>query len=317
MSSSVAPISSAMTPSPISDSACGATMCIPSSRSLFASPTSLSRPFALVHRARAAARRERKLTDAHLVAGGFRLLFGEADRCHFGIGVDAVRNGDRIEGRGLVAGDHLRRDHALFHRAMREQRRAGDVADREDVGHFRALLLIGGDEAFVVGRESGRGEIEVVGDRTAADGDERHVELARLVFAAVPSPLNVARAVSPLRFSSATTFVLSMISTPCFLRMRPSVLPISRSVPVRICGIISTTKTSAPKRPYTVANSRPITPPPMTSSFLGTRSSLTASSELMIDFAVARPRLDVDRRGAGRDHDVLGLDRSRSRRRRV
>ena len=59
-------------------------------------------------------------------------------------------------------------------------------------------------------------------------------------------------------------------------------MEISRSVPVRICGSISTTSTFAPKRVYTVANSKPITPPPMTRSVLGIFLRRTASSELMI-----------------------------------
>ena len=83
----------------------------------------LDQPVGLVHRARAPARGQRELADAHLVTGGLRLLFGEADRGDFGIGVDAVRNGDRIERRRLVAGDHFGRDDALLHRAVREQRR--------------------------------------------------------------------------------------------------------------------------------------------------------------------------------------------------
>ncbi len=148
MSSSVAPISSAITPSPISDSACGATMCMPSSRSVFASPTSLIMPSDLVHRARAAAGRERKLADAHLVTRRFRFLFGEADGRDFGIGIDAVRNRDRIERRRLIAGDHFGGDDALLHRAVREQRLPGDVADRENVRHLRALLMVDRDETL-------------------------------------------------------------------------------------------------------------------------------------------------------------------------
>ena len=53
-------------------------------------------------------------------------------------------------------------------------------------------------------------------------------------------------------------------------------------MPVSSCGIASTTSTFAPMRVYTVANSRPITPPPTISMFLGMRLICTASSELMI-----------------------------------
>ena len=95
-------------------------------------------PFALVHRARAAARGERELADAHLVAGGLRLLLGEPDGGDFGIGIDAVRHRDRIECRRPIAVDHFRRNDTLLHRAMCEQRRAGDVADCEDVRNLRA-----------------------------------------------------------------------------------------------------------------------------------------------------------------------------------
>ena len=48
------------------------------------------------------------------------------------------------------------------------------------------------------------------------------------------------------------------------------------------CAIISTTSTFAPMRVYTVANSRPITPPPITSIVFGIFLSRTASSELII-----------------------------------
>ena len=138
----------------------------------------------LVHRPCPAARDQREFPDADLVAGGFRLFFGEADRRDFGIGVDAVRNRDRIERRGFVAGDHFGGNDAFFHRFVSEQRCARDVADREHSRNLRATLRVDGEEAALVGCETGRGEVEFRGDGTAADGDERHLEFARFVFAA-------------------------------------------------------------------------------------------------------------------------------------
>ena len=141
-----------------------------------------------VHRARAAARGERKLADAHFVAFGFGFFLGEADGRDFRIGVDAVRHRDRIERRRLVAGDHFGRDDALLHRAVREQRLAGDVADREDVRHLRAQLRIDGDEAFVVGRKTGglsRLSVSVTGRRPTATSTMSNSRVSSLPSGAV------------------------------------------------------------------------------------------------------------------------------------
>ena len=91
-----------------------------------------------------------------VVAGGLGFFLGEADRRDFGIGVDAVRDRDGIERARAVAGDHLRRDDAFFHRLVREHRRAGDVADGVDAVDLRAALRVDVEEAFVGGLQRPR-----------------------------------------------------------------------------------------------------------------------------------------------------------------
>ncbi len=122
--------------------------------------------------------------------------------------------------------------------------------------------------------------MSVTGRRPTATSTWSNSRVSALLL--VNSPLIVTFAACAPVFSIVSTLVLSAISTPCFLRMRPSVREISRSVPVRSCGIASTTSTFAPMRAYTVANSRPITPPPTISRFFGMRLMRTASSLLTI-----------------------------------
>ena len=85
-----------------------------------------------------------------------------------------------------IAGDHFGRDDALLHRAVREQRLAGDVADREDVRHLRAALRVDRDEAALVGRQAGGGEIEVsvTGRRPTATSAMSNSRVSSLPFGA-------------------------------------------------------------------------------------------------------------------------------------
>ena len=77
-----------------------------------------------------------------------RFGLGEAHPGHFRIGVRHRRNHARIEVTLLPRG-HFRRHLRLVHRLVREHRRPARVADREDVRHVGAHLLVDGNEAAV------------------------------------------------------------------------------------------------------------------------------------------------------------------------
>ena len=135
---------------------------------------------------------------------------------------------------GLVAGDHFGRHDAFFHRLVREQRRAGEVADRVDAVDRRLALRVDGDEAVLVELEAGASRLSpsVTGRRPTATSTMSNSRVSGLPF--VYSPLNVALTFRSPVFSIVSTLVDSAISMPCFLRMRRSVFEISRSVPVRM-----------------------------------------------------------------------------------
>ena len=60
---------------------------------------------------------------------------------------------------------------------MRELPVAGAVADRVDVRHGRAAVLVGGDALAPVELDADRLEPEALDERAAADGDEHQVGL--------------------------------------------------------------------------------------------------------------------------------------------
>ena len=160
-----------------------------------------------------------------------------------------------------------------------------------------------------------RPRLSVTGRRPTATSTMSNSRVSSLP--AVPSPLSVARTPSCRAFSIAPTLVFSMISMPCFLRIRPSVLPISRSVPVRICGIISTTKTS---RAQARVDGRELEADDAAADHqqrLGMRARPTASSELMI----VSPSRGHALTSTGAEPVAITTycrrDRSRCRRRRV
>ncbi len=82
-----------------------------------------------------------------------------------------------------------------------------------------------------------------------------------------------------LSASVPLALVLRCTATPCFFRRSASGLTRSRSVPGISWSMNSTTVTSEPSARYTVAISRPMMPPPTTSSFFGTSARSSASVE--------------------------------------
>ena len=100
-------------------------------------------------RKRAAARRPREHRFLVFDALGQSLGFGQPHPRDLGIGVGDRRNGARVE-KHLVPGDHFRGGLAFVRRLVREHRLATDVADRVDVRHVGAQLLVDRDVAALV-----------------------------------------------------------------------------------------------------------------------------------------------------------------------
>ena len=143
MSSGSAPISMPSTVSEMSSPACGPTMPAPTRRRVspskmsFVRPSSrplpIARPLAAHGKvafsiARPAAFASVSVTPTHAISGS----------------VYATEGMDRRFERRLAAGRDLGRDLPLVGRPVGEEGRPGDVPDREDVRHVRALALVDG-----------------------------------------------------------------------------------------------------------------------------------------------------------------------------
>jgi hypothetical protein len=63
---------------------------------------------------------------------------------------------------------------------VREHRRAHDIADREDMRHIGAHLLVHGDDAACVDVDPRGGRVDCIAVGAAAHRDEHPVELLRL-----------------------------------------------------------------------------------------------------------------------------------------
>src|SRR5581483_12279974 len=92
----------------------------------------------------------------------------------------ATRVDDRVLAQGVLGGDL-----ALAERGVRELPVAGAVADRVDVRHGRAAVLVGGDALAAVELDADRLQPEALDERRAPDRDEHEVALDRLVVAVV------------------------------------------------------------------------------------------------------------------------------------
>ncbi|KAG1444560.1 hypothetical protein G6F57_017787 [Rhizopus arrhizus] len=99
---------------------------------------------AVGNRAAGSRPREHALLDLDALLLGF--VFGQADPCHFRIGVGHRRDDARVEER-LLAGRGFRRHVAFMHRFVRQHRLADDVANGVDVRHVGAHLAIDRNEA--------------------------------------------------------------------------------------------------------------------------------------------------------------------------
>mmetsp|Transcript_28475 Transcript_28475/g.68487 ORF Transcript_28475/g.68487 Transcript_28475/m.68487 type:complete len:348 (-) Transcript_28475:141-1184(-) len=92
--------------------------------------------------------------------------------------------------------------------------------------------------------------------------------------------------VAPLPWTSPfVTFVEVRMLSPCFCMTLWKALPTSESSPGQMRSMNSTTVTSAPRAPHTDPSSIPITPPPITTIFLGTSLSDNAPVEVTTIFS--------------------------------
>src|SRR5450631_1508978 len=123
----------------------------------------------------ASERRERELSDFHLVAALFRLFRGEAGTGNFRIGKHDRRNDLRIHG-GRLAGDDLCRNFAFARALVRQHGLAGHVADGKDRGDVGAHFAIDRDET--ADRFDARDfQAKVLDVGSATDGDQNLVGL--------------------------------------------------------------------------------------------------------------------------------------------
>ena len=209
-----------------------------------------------------------------------------------------------VDRRGGEAGDLLGHEDALLEAAVRELQPGDDVADRPDVLEVGAAPLVGEHEAALHARRPAR---RTRARRSPGRGRPRPA-------AARPRARRRPRR-SPRRrrrwsSRSGTACRCGTRSRACGTPARaPWTTPRPPAATSR--GSASTMVTSAPKLRHTLANSQPITPPPSTITEAGTRSSRSASSEVMIRVAVdveAGQGLGV---GAAGEHHVVGGVRRR------
>mmetsp|Transcript_41171 Transcript_41171/g.116549 ORF Transcript_41171/g.116549 Transcript_41171/m.116549 type:complete len:200 (-) Transcript_41171:454-1053(-) len=92
-----------------------------------------------------------------------------------------------------------------------------------------------------------------------------------------PAAASVLTFIPAAVFSTPVTFVLTLMSMPCFLRTAWNCFATSASMPrPPIKPMNSTTVTLLPSLPQTELSSKPMTPPPITTSFSGTLSRASA-----------------------------------------
>ena len=179
MSTGSQPISTARQTSPIRSPAWVPTMPPPSSRWFASSNSSLvkpsSRPLAMARPDAA----HGNTALPYLMPLRLALLLGHAGPGDLRIGVSDRRDLARLED-AVLAGRGFRRHVRLVHCLVRQHRLADDVADREDVRHVGAHLLVDRDKAAVAHRDARLLGIDLLAVRTAPHRHQHHVVELRL-----------------------------------------------------------------------------------------------------------------------------------------
>src|SRR5262245_23830516 len=112
--------------------------------------------------------------------------FREPDARYLRIRVDRTGNRAVVDD-GFMAACVLRRDLALSERGVRQLPVAGAVADRVDVRHGGAAVLVGRDSLALVELDADRLETETLDRRPSADANEHQVALDRLTVTEMDS----------------------------------------------------------------------------------------------------------------------------------
>src|SRR5450830_601080 len=220
----------------------------------------------------------REVALLELDALGLGFVFGDADPCHFRIGVGHRGNHAGVE-MALLACRSFCRDVRFVHRLVRQHRLADQIADGKNVRHVGAHLAVDRDEAAICHGHAGLVSGDLLAVRAAADGHQHQVVDLRFGALAPASAASKVTLMPSFNASTPTVLVFNMMLSKRFSLNFCQTLTMSRSAPCIRPSIISTTSMRAPSVEYTVAISRPMMPPPMTSMRFGTWRSSSAPVE--------------------------------------
>src|SRR5690606_9002422 len=113
--------------------------------------------------------------DVDINAFGLQLLFVLANPGGFGVGVDDGRD-QIVVHLGLVTGDALGDNHALFRGLMRQHQATHHVTDGVDARYRGSAVIVDVDIAALVQGNTGVGSQQIGGDRTTANSNDQLVE---------------------------------------------------------------------------------------------------------------------------------------------
>ena len=158
-------------------------ICTPSTRSVAASASTLTKPsvvrLTLARPLAVKGNLPTLISDARVL----QLLLGLAHARHFRRGVDHARDHVVIHVARL-AGEDLGHCHAFLLGLVREHGALDHVADGVDAGDIRGVMGIDEDASAIVGLHAELGEPQPLRVGHAADADEHHVAVQRFLLAA-------------------------------------------------------------------------------------------------------------------------------------
>mmetsp|Transcript_16340 Transcript_16340/g.55499 ORF Transcript_16340/g.55499 Transcript_16340/m.55499 type:complete len:213 (+) Transcript_16340:599-1237(+) len=126
---------------------------------------------------------------------------------------------------------------------------------------------------------------------------------AEMVWASPPAAGSTVSTTPSAVTSEDVTLVLRVNLSPCFLSVRWNCLPISWSIVGTMRSRNSTTSTSVPRRFHTEPISRPMTPPPTTTIFLG----ISVSSSAPVESTMRLPALSTGHGGRGMGSEPVAM----------